>query len=219
MFGWFKRSRAAPIVEQTMKVWISMSVRDASVCSEARQALAAGRRVLVVHHFADTLDALEPALHERGIPWAHAEYGGDVTQLIGEDPARAIVVLSTKLRPAAHPPAQRDATRPWTILVVGMYPLLRADEHVDRFSEGLPFQVQVVRHVALDEPPMRVFAGEKIVSLMEKLGMEESEPIDHPWVTDSVRNAQKTLEKRATGDRPARSADEWALLNLPRRDE
>ena len=218
MFGWFKRSAPAQ-VPQTIKVWLTTSVRDVRACSEAQQALAAGGRVLIVHHFADTFDRLEPALQERGIPWVHAEYGGDITQLIGEDPARAIVVLSSKLRPATHPPARRDATRPWTIVVVGAHALLRAEEHVDRFGEGLPFQTQVVRHVALDEPTMRVFAGERVKSLMKKLGLDDSEPVDHPWVNDSVRKAQKVLEARANGDRPARSADEWIRLNVPPRDE
>ena len=43
---------------------------------------------------------------------------------------------------------------------------------------------------------MRIFAGDRIQSMMETLGMEEGVPIEHPWVTRSVENAQRKVEAR-----------------------
>ena len=42
---------------------------------------------------------------------------------------------------------------------------------------------------------MRIFGGERITGLMERLGMEEDEPIEHPWVTSAIENAQKKVEE------------------------
>ena len=41
---------------------------------------------------------------------------------------------------------------------------------------------------------MRIFASEKMSGLMQKLGMEEGEAIEHPWVSRAIENAQKKVE-------------------------
>jgi preprotein translocase subunit SecA len=51
-------------------------------------------------------------------------------------------------------------------------------------------------YLSLEDDLMRIFAGERIQSMMETLGMEEGVPIEHPWVTRSVENAQKKVEER-----------------------
>jgi preprotein translocase subunit SecA len=51
-------------------------------------------------------------------------------------------------------------------------------------------------YLSLEDDLMRIFAGERIQGMMETLGMEEGVPIEHPWVTRSVENAQKKVEER-----------------------
>jgi preprotein translocase subunit SecA len=41
---------------------------------------------------------------------------------------------------------------------------------------------------------MRIFAPERVKGLMQKLGMEEGEAIEHPWVTRAIENAQRKVE-------------------------
>ena len=43
---------------------------------------------------------------------------------------------------------------------------------------------------------MRIFAGDRVKSLMERMGMPDDEPIEHPWVTKSIRDAQGKVEAR-----------------------
>lgn len=43
---------------------------------------------------------------------------------------------------------------------------------------------------------MRLFGSDKISGIMEKLGMEEDIPIEHPLVTRSIESAQKKVEGR-----------------------
>ncbi|NKB75930.1 MAG: preprotein translocase subunit SecA [Gammaproteobacteria bacterium] len=49
-------------------------------------------------------------------------------------------------------------------------------------------------YLSLDDNLMRIFGSEKIAGLMQKLGMEEGEAIEHPWVTRAIENAQKKVE-------------------------
>ena len=41
---------------------------------------------------------------------------------------------------------------------------------------------------------MRIFGSERISGLMEKLGMEEGEPIENRMVSKAIENAQKRVE-------------------------
>jgi preprotein translocase subunit SecA len=43
---------------------------------------------------------------------------------------------------------------------------------------------------------MRIFASERVARLMQSLGMEEGEAIEHPWVTRAIENAQTKVEGR-----------------------
>ena len=43
---------------------------------------------------------------------------------------------------------------------------------------------------------MRIFAGDRVKGLMEKMGMPDDEPIEHPWVTKSIGDAQGKVEAR-----------------------
>lgn len=51
-------------------------------------------------------------------------------------------------------------------------------------------------YLALEDPLMRIFASERISSMMQKLGMEHGEAIEHPWVTKAIENAQRKVEGR-----------------------
>jgi preprotein translocase subunit SecA len=51
-------------------------------------------------------------------------------------------------------------------------------------------------YLSLEDDLMRIFAGERIQVLMDRLGMEEDIPIEHKWVTKAVENAQTKVEER-----------------------
>ena len=51
-------------------------------------------------------------------------------------------------------------------------------------------------YLSLQDDLMRIFASERVAGLMQKLGMEEGEAIEHPWVTRSIESAQRKVEGR-----------------------
>ena len=48
--------------------------------------------------------------------------------------------------------------------------------------------------VSLDDDLMRLFASDKIISVMDKLGMEEGQVLEHPWLSRAIETAQKRVE-------------------------
>lgn len=51
-------------------------------------------------------------------------------------------------------------------------------------------------YLSLEDDLMRLFGSDNISSIMDKLGMDEDEPIEHSLVTRSIEQAQKKVEAR-----------------------
>jgi preprotein translocase subunit SecA len=51
-------------------------------------------------------------------------------------------------------------------------------------------------YLALDDALLRIFAGERLKSIMERLKMPEGEAIEHPLVSRSLESAQRKVEAR-----------------------
>ncbi len=49
-------------------------------------------------------------------------------------------------------------------------------------------------YLALEDDLLRVFGGERISGMMERLGLEEDEEITHSWLSRGIENAQKKVE-------------------------
>lgn len=49
-------------------------------------------------------------------------------------------------------------------------------------------------YLSLDDNLMRIFASERVTSMMRRLGMKPGEPIEHKLVSKAIENAQRKLE-------------------------
>ncbi|WP_407331447.1 preprotein translocase subunit SecA [Enterovibrio sp. 27052020O] len=51
-------------------------------------------------------------------------------------------------------------------------------------------------YLSMEDSLMRIFASDRVTNMMKKLGMEEGEAIEHPWVNKAIENAQRKVEGR-----------------------
>ena len=49
-------------------------------------------------------------------------------------------------------------------------------------------------YLSLEDDLLRIFGSEKIAGLMDKMGMKEGEPIEHPMLSKAIENAQRKVE-------------------------
>lgn len=49
-------------------------------------------------------------------------------------------------------------------------------------------------YIALEDDLMRLFGSDKMIGIMDKLGIEEGQVIEHPWMTNMIGGAQKRVE-------------------------
>ena len=48
--------------------------------------------------------------------------------------------------------------------------------------------------LSLEDDLLRIFGTDKMMAFMDKMGMRDEEPIQHPWISKSIENAQKKVE-------------------------
>jgi preprotein translocase subunit SecA len=51
-------------------------------------------------------------------------------------------------------------------------------------------------YLSLEDSLLRIFASDRVAAIMERLKLPEGEPIEHPWVTKAIENAQRKVEAR-----------------------
>jgi len=51
-------------------------------------------------------------------------------------------------------------------------------------------------YASMEDDLMRLFGSDSLSGIMDKLGMDDTTPIDHPLITKSIENAQKRVEGR-----------------------
>ena len=56
-------------------------------------------------------------------------------------------------------------------------------------------------YLSLEDDLMRIFGSDRMKGMMERLGMEDGVPLEHPWLSKAVGNAQKKVEGRNFGIR------------------
>jgi len=49
-------------------------------------------------------------------------------------------------------------------------------------------------YLSLQDNLMRIFASDRVGTLMQRLGMQQGEAIEHPWVSKAIENAQRKVE-------------------------
>lgn len=51
-------------------------------------------------------------------------------------------------------------------------------------------------YLSMEDALIRIFAADKLINIMKKLGMKPNESIEHPWITKAIAHAQKKVENR-----------------------
>jgi len=74
--------------------------------------------------------------------------------------------------------------------------------------------VEITALVSMDEPLMLYFGGERLISLMGKMGMDENEAMEHTMINSAIENAQKKLDGRVLDEQGfSQSMEEWFQKN------
>jgi len=92
-------------------------------------------------------------------------------------------------------------------------------EHYPLREKELPLldmqAANVIVCSALDEPLFLHFGGGRIQELMQKLGSNEDEMLEHNMIKQAIGRSQQSINEKVTVDNSASSAELWFQRNVP----
>ncbi|HYM68749.1 MAG TPA: preprotein translocase subunit SecA [bacterium] len=179
-----------------------------AVADEIAEWYQKGRPVLVGTRSIEKSEAVSALLRRRGIPHQvlNAKYHEREAEIIAQAGRSAAVTIATNMAGrgvdillGGSPPEAADAEK---VRALGGLHIIGTERHearrIDNQLRGRAGrqgdQGSSRFFVALDDELMRLFAGERIAGIMEKLGIEDDVPIEHALVTRQIENAQKKVE-------------------------
>lgn len=100
------------------------------------------------------------------------------------------------------------------ILFSSHYPLPAQEEKVIQKLKLLLPHSSNTFYSSLDEPVFKLFGGENLAALLEKLGMKEDEIIEHSMVSRSMERARQKLQTMVKHETTATTEEEWFNINV-----
>jgi len=167
-----------------------------------------GRPVLVGTRSIEKSEKLATMLRQKGVPHQvlNAKYHEMEAQIIAQAGVKGTVTIATNMAGrgtdillGGNPP---DAKQAEEIKTIGGLHILGTERHESRRidnqlrgrtgRQGDPGSSRFF--LALDDELMRLFGTDRLSTMMAKLGMQEGEDIQHPWLNKAIENAQRKVE-------------------------
>jgi preprotein translocase subunit SecA len=199
------------------KVWLNKPAKYRAMCGQAEDQLCRAKLVLLLAHFPATLTEVGEELARSGVPHQvtpHPISANEVKRL-AETPMndRAYVGLVEQIH--SDPVGDREADREPSvqILVAERHFRRENDDLINDFARSLTLRSQITFYLSLEDPLMKAIAGDWVGGMLQRLGMDESKPIESPLVARRVHGAQAKFAKQLDNAGDARSAEEWLQAN------
>jgi preprotein translocase subunit SecA len=170
-----------------------------AVLDEIEELNAKGQPVLVGTISIDVSESLSQKLKKRGIKHSvlNAKNHEKEAEIIAMAGQRGVVTISTNMAGRGT-----DIVLGQGVTDLGGLHILGTERHESRRidnqlrgrsgRQGDPGSSRFF--LSLEDDLLRIFGGERIGSIMEKLGMPDGEPIEHNMISRAIENAQARVE-------------------------
>ena len=172
-----------------------------AAANEIEECHKSGRPVLVGTTSIAQSEELSAMLKRRGIPHnvLNAKFHEKEAEIISQAGQYGAVTIATNMAGRGT-----DITLGEGVPELGGLHIIGTERHESRridnqlrgrcARQGDPGSSKFF--LSLEDDLMRLFGSDNIAGIMDKLGMDDDEPIEHSLVTKSIENAQKKVEAR-----------------------
>ncbi|MDY6879545.1 MAG: preprotein translocase subunit SecA [Thermodesulfobacteriota bacterium] len=170
-----------------------------AAAEEIKELYEKGQPVLVGTISIEKSEMLSKMLKRSGIPHSvlNAKHHQKEAEIIAQAGHEKTVTISTNMAGRGTDIVLGDG-----VLDMGGLHILGTERHESRRidnqlrgrsgRQGDPGSSRF--YLSLEDDLLRIFGSERISSIMERLGMEEGEPIEHNLISKAIENAQKKVE-------------------------
>ncbi|HHW07649.1 MAG TPA: preprotein translocase subunit SecA [Clostridia bacterium] len=172
-----------------------------AVIREIEDCYRIGRPVLVGTVSIEKSEMLSEALKKKGIPHQvlNAKYHEQEAEIVARAGQKGQVTIATNMAGRGT-----DIVLGEGVVELGGLHIIGTERHESRRidnqlrgragRQGDPGSSRF--YISLEDDLMRLFGSDNIAGLMDKLGMDDDTPIDHPLISKSIESAQKKVEAR-----------------------
>ncbi|MDE2312563.1 MAG: SEC-C domain-containing protein, partial [Elusimicrobia bacterium] len=189
-------------------IYRSEREKFAAIIDEIKELWKKGRPVLVGTRSIEKSEKISGMLRTAGIPHQvlNAKYHEMEAQIIAQAGHKAAVTIATNMAGrgtdillGGNPQDQEECKQ---VLALGGLHVLGTERHESRRidnqlrgrcgRQGDPGSTRF--YLALDDELLRLFGGDRLAPLMERLGMKEGEVIESRLVSRQIESAQRRVE-------------------------
>jgi hypothetical protein len=208
MFSFLKKNSGPPFPD---KVWRTRPIAWKEITTEALRVAQRLETPIVVGFFPRTLHDYENYLMSLNVPTKRPAYGEAIESNVLYT-ADASALLSDQLIDTLK---QRAQVSKLCFLFLGHHPLLSNENNlIKKLSEVIGNQMNGSFWLSFDDPLLTKFGSEKILPLLDKLGMKEDECVEHTMVSKSISNAREKISKHVRMEITSDSEEEWFERNF-----
>jgi len=173
----------------------------AAVADEVKELYRKGQPVLVGTITIEKSEMLSKMLKRAGIPHSvlNAKHHQREAEIISQAGQKQTVTISTNMAGRGTDIVLGDG-----VVELGGLHILGTERHESRRidnqlrgrsgRQGDPGTSRF--YLSLEDDLLRIFGSDRMASIMDRLGMEEGQPIEHNLVSKAIENAQKKVEAR-----------------------
>ncbi len=197
-----------PVLRNDMndRVYRTKKEKYAAVIQEVEDMVNAGRPVLVGTTSVEISELLSKMLKLRGIPHQvlNAKLHQKEADIVAQAGRKGVVTIATNMAGRGTDIKLTDEVKE-----AGGLAIIGTERHesrrVDRQLRGRAGRQgdpgSSVFFVSFEDQVMRLFANDRVVKMLDRLGFKEGEMIENNMVTKSIENAQKRVEENNFGIR------------------
>jgi preprotein translocase subunit SecA len=197
------------------KVWRTKQAAYKGITTDALLAIKQGQIPLVLVCFEASQQNLADFLQEQQVPFFELNTDS-VSALMSQDKVVYVCSSQILISSAIVNSALKSLSKKGRLitLMLGHYPLTAGDNKMIEKARELSPESSLTFYSSLDEPIFNLFGGENLIGLLENLGMQEEEAIEHSMVTKSMERARQKLDSMVKHEVTARSQEEWFEKNV-----
>lgn len=185
--------------DQNDVVYKTKREKYGAIIQEIKERHGKGQPILVGTVSVDVSELLARMLKREAIPHAvlNAKYHQQEAEIVARAGQRGAVTIATNMAGRGT-----DIKLGHTVKEIGGLHVIGTERHearrIDRqlrgrcARQGDPGSSRF--YVALEDDLMRLFGSGRIANIMEKVGMEEGQDLQHPLLNRSIETAQKRVE-------------------------
>lgn len=177
-----------------------------AIIEAIKEELKKGRAVLVGTTSVEVSELLSKMLRRKGIPHnvLNAKHHQREAEIIAQAGRKGTVTIATNMAGRGTDiKIDHEVRKNGGLAIIGSerHEARRIDRQLRGRAgrQGDPGTSQFF--ISLEDDLMRLFGGERIANIMQKLKIPEGEPIFHPMITKNVEKAQKKVEENNFGIR------------------